>query len=448
MFLLSIRPLPRPILMRRLAKLAVLFLGSSLLLRGMAFALSLWLARSLSIHDFAQWGLLYAVQTGLGAFGTVGIVEAVISLQSRQLGTTERLRIYSAAVPVFHISAALSALIAITILGAIWPRFREDFFSIITAVASGVLLAYALLQSQLVRLDERHMDSLYFSFGMPSFGLLCSGAAFFFRGTVESFYVASTLGLLLAMGICRTGRIGFSGESAGRPERMEILSRVPPYVVIALFGWLSGYGNNLVIGAFFEAEQIARYTFAMSVGTMLQLIATSLNQVWGPRFYRIVHSESFAEVERKNRHFFALQSIVLGCIGGAILALLPAVLPAFGGNLEYYSTMRWELFFIMIAYVCLTPWWHCNNYYLAYDKGRNVRDIVLVTSAIGLGTWFLLMYSLGELGIYAGFFVQMLIRSVGIFLFARRNWAVEMVWPSIAAGGLIVFGGLLFPYQR
>lgn len=434
--------------MRRLAGLAVLFLGSALMLRGIAFALSLWLARSLSVFDFARWGLLYAVQTGLTAFGTVGIVEAVISLQSRQRGPTERLRLYSAAVPVFHISAAVSALIAMSLLGAMWPRFREDLFAIITAVASGVLLAYALLQSQLIRLDEKHIDSLYFSFGMPFVGLLCSGAALSFRGTVESFYIASTLGLLLAMGLCRAGRVGYSGESAGRAERIEIQSRIPPYLVIALFGWLSGYGNNLVIGAFFEAEQIARFTFAMSVGTMLQLIATSLNQVWGPRFYRIIHSESFAEVERKNRHFFALQSIGLGCIGGAILALLPAVLPALGGNLAYYSTMRWELFFVMIAYVCLTPWWHCNNYYLAYDKGRNVRDIVLVTSAIGLGAWLLLMYSLGELGIYAGFFVQMLIRSVGIFLFARRNWDVKMVWPSIAAGGLIVFGGLLFPYQR
>src|SRR5262245_257395 len=63
-----------------LFRYAGLYAVSATLLRLVGFAVFVWLARSLSVNEYATWGLLYALQTAAASFGLVGIVEAVIGL--------------------------------------------------------------------------------------------------------------------------------------------------------------------------------------------------------------------------------------------------------------------------------------------------------------------------------------------------------------------------------
>jgi hypothetical protein len=66
--------------------------------------------------------------------------------------------------------------------------------------------------------------------------------------------------------------------------------------------------------------------------------------------------------------------------------------------------------------------------------------IVLVTSIMGIAVWLVLMWLLGPIGIYVGFLTQMLLRSVGITIAARRYWDVRVSWDGVAAG--ILMNGL------
>jgi len=424
----------------RLIFFAALYTGSAALLKLAGFIFFLWLARTLSVEDYANWGLLYAVQTALTSFGLVGIIEAVVGLLRNHRSPDEQKRLLAAGNTAFLVTLAASVALALVVWVMFAGHSQISGLTLSSVLGAGALLAYSSLQAQLVRLEERHFASLCFSFFLPAAGFLGSFAAFFFERTVESFFWGACAGLTTSMVGTWLCRMGFHGRSRMADAR-PILLRVTPFITVAFLGWLSGYGNNFVIKLFFDSSEIARFTFAMAVSSVMQLVASALNQVWSPRFYRITQEMPFEHVEQKNHDFFRLQGIVLGATGGAVIALYPSLIKLVGGNLAYYQSMDVELLLLFSAYLILSPWWHCHNYFLAYDKGSIVMKIVLMTSIVGVVLWLILMWALGPIGIYVGFFTQMLTRSVGILLVARTYWPVRTSWDGVLSGVVIMFIG-------
>ncbi len=70
--------------------------------------------------------------------------------------------------------------------------------------------------------------------------------------------------------------------------------------------------------------------------------------------------------------------------------------------------------------------------------------VVLLSSIIGLTVWLTLMTLLGAIGIYLGFFFQMMLRSIGISI-SVRQWPVRLSWGATVGGILLASSGLLFP---
>ncbi len=208
-------------------------------------------------------------------------------------------------------------------------------------------------------------------------------------------------------------------------------------------GWLSGYGNNYVIKMFFQPAEVARFTLAFTLSSILQLTASSLNQAWSPRFYRITHELTVDEVEKENSRFCYLQGIVLGVVGGIVITLFPLTTSILGGNLAAYQSMHLELFLLFSSYVLLIPWWHCQNYYFAHGMGSNLTKNVLITSVIGIPVWFVLMWLLGPIGIYIGFMTQVLLRSIGVIYGAKKIWPVTISWDGVTIGILVLLGSFV-----
>jgi O-antigen/teichoic acid export membrane protein len=427
----------------RLVYFAGLYAGSAVVLKVLGFLLSIWMAGSLAVSEFAYWGLLYAFQTALATFSIAGIVEAVVGLIGRNPTAEERRKLFGGADGAFLITASVS--VAITCLLCLSVYADVSLLALTSVAVSGVMLAFAALRAQLVRLEERHFASLAFNFGLPLIALGASASWFLVERSAESYFVASAGSLLIAMtALWRLGLIQRYRASLHRTHRNDVLVRLAPYIAVAFFGWLSGYGNNFVIRALFPAEEVARFTFALSVGSIMQLIAGSLNQVWSPRFFRITRSQPFDSVEARNRRFYLLQGLSLGVVAALGVLLFRPVLTALGGNLSFYASMTREVFLIFVAYILLGPWWHCQNYFLAYDRGPDVLKVVLVTSVLGVAIWLALMWLIGPLGIYLGFLCQMAIRSGGIAVYARQFWPVKVSWLGVAGGLLIASAGLAF----
>jgi O-antigen/teichoic acid export membrane protein len=429
--------------MRALVFYSGLYGGSAALLKLIGFGVFLWLARTLSVDEFASFSLLFAAQQALATFAWAGIVEAVIGLLKVNQAPDQRAWLFTNANFAFlfmALSAIIFALIASVFL------LRDGGITLVSYIGvfgSGVLLAWAAFQSQLVRLKELHIGSLLFSFFPPLGGMLGGFIAVFLERTAQSFFIGGGIGVLIPVLGLWVSRVCFGACIARLGEVRRILWRALPFTAVAFLGWLSGYGNSYIINVFFAPAEVAKFTFALSLSSILILIAGALNQVWSPRFFRLIHELPFEQVEKKNRHFFRALGFVLGSVSGGIIILFPSAMALLGGNLLSYQHMGLELSFLFAAYVLLTPWWHCQNHFLAHAMGPSVLKITLITSTIGIGILVALMWRLGPIGVYVGLFVQMLLRSLGMFLVARRNWSIDVSWEGIVAGLFLIVAGFI-----
>lgn len=426
------------------ARSAFWYAGGAALLKLCSLAVSLWLARSLSVAEYGVFGLYYAIQTAIGSLGAVGIGESVIALLARYQFRQGRTQLFAAANRVFLLTATLS-IVGACFLAIFVSRNSGGFglLGLAGTLASGMALAFVTLQAGLVRLEERHSASLAFAVGIPLVGLVGSVVGLAVEMSPESFFLGGALGMLVSVGALVVTKVAIPLRLEDLTWVREIARRLPPYVVIALLGWLGGYGNNVMVVAMFDAEEVARFTFALSVGVIMQLVASAMNQVWNPRFYQLTHKEAFETVEMKSLRFFSIQGIILGLVAAACLVGLPPALRGLGGQMGTYASMPVELFWIFASYVAVSPCWHCQNYLFAYDKGRTLAYATAATSIVGIGIWILLMWVLGADGVYAGFFVQMLIRSIGYVVATRQYWPIKIAWSGICVGMLFAVGGLL-----
>jgi len=421
-----------------------LYAGSAGLLKLVGFCLLLWLARTLSVEDYANFGLLYALQTGLVTFGIVGILEAVIGLLKTNQSEEEQTKLFATANNAFIITLVSSVVIMTLLFLLSVSNTGVSISTLAYVLISGALLAFSALQTQIVRLEERHLSSLCFSFIMPLAGLAGGFVAFVFDRSVHAFFWGTSIGLSLIIATFWASKIGYYDLADRWFEVRPILMRVTPFIAVAILGWLSGYGNNYIIKLFFDTKQVAMFTFALSLSSILQLIATALNQVWSPRFFRLIHQLPNDEVEKKNRQFFRFQSLAIGIVGGVVIGIFPFTINVLKGNLAAYQSMSLELLLLFSAYVIMCPWWHCYNYFLAYDSGPTIMRIVLITSVIGIIVWLGLMWLFGSIGIYIGFVTQMLIRTIGITMTAKKRWPVKLSWEGVSGGLLLTFIGFIF----
>ncbi len=425
---------------------ALLYSGSAALLKGLGFLLSLWVAKVLVPEQYGVWGLTYAFQVAIITFGLVGIQEALIGLLHKYPKHEDRQRLYSGAVRVFALT--LSITLALGICGMFFSpgQIGIDFIAIGGVVISGSLLALAMLQAQISRLEEDHLSSLAFSFLIPFAGLAGSAIAFMLNPTVAAFFSGSAVGMLL-LTLSLNGRLtilSYSNKELSAICR-EILQRIWPFILVALLGWLSGYGSNFIVNHLFTLKDVAQLTFLMTIGSILQLLTSALNQAWSPQFFRLINSNTDrAHIERINYKFYSYQSLGLGVFSALCLFLMPYLLDYAGGELKNYRDLRLEIFLIFSSYIILILWTHCQNYLLIYDRGNLMMQVTLATSVIGLPIWGLLMLLLGPIGIYLGFFAQMFIRTLGIIVSVRK-WHLRLSWISTIVAILLAATPLLIP---
>lgn len=425
----------------RLVLFSGLYGATATALKLVGFFVFLWMAQSLPIAEYASFGLFYALQAGLAAFVLAGIVEVSVGLTKNSEGPKDREYFYRLANTAFLVMAMAFIVLALLVFWLFANDSSSNVSVVLATILGGIALGFSSLQSQIVRLQERHFDSLCFNFLVPLAGFLVGGIGLYMYQSVGSFFAGSTIGVISGLLILWVAGIGDYKQAEILGDSRLILAPLPPFLLMAGLGWLSGYGNNYLINYLLVTEDVAKFTFLLSLSAAMQLIANSLNLVWGAHFYRIAEELPISQVEEKNRAVFRWLGIVMGIAAAVLVCLFSPVLSLIGGNLAIYQSMGFELFLMSVGYIVLLPWWHCHPYFILYAKGPELFRVLLITSVVGIAGWAVLMIWLGSLGVYLGFLFQMVIRALGVYLSAKKYWPLTISWEGIAGGCLIAFGG-------
>ena len=415
---------------------------SAVLLKGIGFTVMMWIARSLSVEEFSNFGLFYAIQSGVVAFTMAGIVEVLVGLLKNNKSLIDQLNLFSASNAIFIIFSIIVISLFIVYMFFV-DESSIQYRIIIYPILGGIFLGFSTLQAQLFRLQEKHHTYILFSFVIPVFGFIGTIISFYLYKSIASFFLGYLIAISCSFLIVFAKQNNIFQIKFDRKNLEIILQRIAPYILIAIFGWLSGYGNNHIINIILEKTDVANFTFLLSLTIIIQIVSRSINQVWGPRFYSLSNSMPQIEVEKKNRVVYSLMGIVMGLVGVFILIFLRPMLQLVGGNLIQYQHLHLEVLLMIIAYIFLIPWWHCHNYYLFHNRGKQLMVVTLSSSIAGLSIWFLLMINFGSIGVYIGFFLQMFIRSAFIYISARKQWPIKIAWEGILIGCVIPFVGYL-----
>src|SRR5437016_5592843 len=130
-------------LVKRLAYYASVYTGSAVLLKLAGFLLFMWLARTLPPEQYAAWGLLYALYTGITAFGQVGIIEAVVALL-RQFETRGAPRaLFAAANGAFAVTLTSSLLGAVVLAVCLFGAHQIGLTTLLYVLTSSAIASYA-----------------------------------------------------------------------------------------------------------------------------------------------------------------------------------------------------------------------------------------------------------------------------------------------------------------
>jgi O-antigen/teichoic acid export membrane protein len=429
--------------MRRLVVYSALYGGTAVLQKLLGFVVFLYLARLLSVEQYAQFGLLYALQQGLVTLASAGVVEATVGQLGEYTGASRRRRLFASANLVF-LALVLGGCGAALVGRLAGQQLASTLTAYLSIVVCGAILALASFESQIVRLEENHRRSVLLSC-IPALGSSIGGfLGCLLARSVPGFCVGAASGATCATLALRSvrgsiWRLVFDANTIRR-----IVIAAAPFALVALLGWLSGYGTNYLINMLLPGREVARFTFALSLCSLMLLASGALNQVWSPRFYQLIRDQPFETVEFKNRSFYRGLAAALGLCGGVATILYPRVVPMLGGNLRNYQHMTVELTLLFSAYVILVPWWHCQNHFLAHGMGRAMLKVTLITSLVGIAALLLLMRVLGPIGVYLGFLAHMLLRAGAIVWEARRHWPVQVSLSGIGVGlGMLLLGLVL-----
>lgn len=414
------------------------YAGSAAIHKGLGFVLFMWFAYSLPIDDYARFGLLYSLQTGVAALALAGIIETTIGRLKAAPGAERQQQLLNSANLVFLGTALASVLLAI--LAFSWSQSFSRAALVVAALA-GVLSGFFTLQSQLSRIVEKHTVALMLGFVAPLLALGGGLVGFLAMRNSFGFFVGSALGFATALPLVRLTPMGLPGFGSSRNDVQYIGRYMTPFVLVAVVDWFLGYGSAYLVKIFFSTDVVARFLFVYTLSSIMHLIATSLNQAWSPRVFKLLNTLPQADVERENARFYLVQGGVLGLVGGSLLVLLPLAQSLLGDRMSHYGNIELEALLLFAAYALMIPWYHAQNYFYCYASGPALMRISIFSSIAGLALWIGAVMFLGEIGAYVGYGLMIAMKTLTGLAFARGKWGIRVLWQGPVATLILLVAG-------
>ena len=406
---------------------------SELVGRLVQFAATFYLAHQSTEAEFGAFGFLIAVQQVVALLGQAGLVELLTGriakaadLRQRELEIEAVYRLgrwYRIA--WFSFSAV--ALLLATIIG----NLDIPALLLVAAAASGFFLSKFYLESAAHQIVQHQRLAILFKVGpifliygvgAISFSLGGNRLLFFFFGALTSLFVLTLIirAPSTRMSLLQQHNISSHGQS-------ELVRQTLPYLAVAVLGWITGYGNTLIIKFIFDSEAVARYTLAFTLTMPIFMLCNATNQAWNPKFIELSKVWPADDLNHANAAASALQLLLVSISAIGLILFSPLILKLMGGNLKAYADVVPLAGIMMLGYIFLHLYYRVSIFYLVNNESKRFMLNSIAAGLFGLLISVILMLSCGSIGIYIGFAIANALLGVLFSSYARMRWSVQ--WP-------------------
>jgi len=397
------------------------------------------LAKALGVSLFGVFGLLYTYQVTISTFSNVGIIEKLPSQISLLTDPSKKDELYGKTNTFFLILSVISFAI-ILLYGLFDKIIIQNLASFLFTSLSAILISFFTVQSSFFRFDLKYLPSVLVSNIPLLLSLIGLYVASLFGLKLEYIILFSLFGLLIGLFVLLFSKLTYGFEAMKVAEIVSEFKTIWPFLFIAIFSLFSGYGANFLISKILKIEDVGVFTFFITITSTMHLIANSMNLVWAPKFYLLFKESDHTKLNSSNKRFYLFEVLILFAVAFCIFLAL-----AFFNNLFVdYKPHFFKLSILFVAYLFNVPWYMNTNYYIATNRSKELLKIVSISGIIGLVALYFLMLEFGAYGIYIGFFIGYLAKSILIGYDSYKTWKSDTPWLIIFILSLILLVGSYF----
>ena len=401
--------------------------ASTILTKGIAFVVIMWLSSVLDVAEYSQFGILYAIQTGVATMVGAGVIEVVIGIRSQSNYTHNFL--YKHAF-IITVGTAIIAILIVTT----YYLFADDEIPFYLAVFGGLLLGFSVFFAKIHRLQEKHIDSIMLT-NIPIISFFLVGLILMYENQATSymFFKYAVLGVFISLIILfyKYKEIVTNCNKIDHELVNIFLKNISSYIGVAILGWMSGYGIILLIDVSLSSRSVAIYTFLYTFSGVMLMLANSINQVWSPYFYKNFKQNSDDKLERMSYKYYSILAIVLLLSASFIISFYVEIINIIGGNALEYQPYLLELALILSSFIVYVPAWHCRNHMYVKLEGKNMLVITSLATIMGLIILSFLVFIYGDIGVYIGVFTISLLQSTFFVIYVVRKWKATIPYKSV-----------------
>ena len=215
----------------------------AVLAKSFQFFTIIYLENKLLEVDFVDYGLKYALQTGIVVFTVFGINEGMISKYVKVRFKTLLLNNSMKIVFIGQLFILFFSIIYFNFFGS--PDYLFPFIN-------GIILGNLLMTSSIYKLNEEHTKARFYLYIPQILFHILVLITIFFRLDIDPFLI-STIALMMFLLIFNSRNILNQIKSKLDIKTFfELSYESSSYYSMAILGWLSGYGFSWIIKKIFN----------------------------------------------------------------------------------------------------------------------------------------------------------------------------------------------------
>ena len=318
--------------------------------------------------------------------------------------------------------------------------FIDDAFDVLlffSLILSALSLGLTLTLVKYLMLIGKNIQATKYLFLFSLIIYSFSFLAILIFNSWESYFIVS--GILGLINIYIINKLYINLNELNNLEVLSLIKKSFPYILIALAGWISGYGFNYLIKIELDLEKVGAFGFIFTLSNLILVVTNSINLVW---------SSSFFEKKQRNKNYSENNNvwnimILLILIFSILLTIIyPFIVKYIYDNDSVFLDFGKYIPLIGLSYIIYVPAWQAKNLYYYHNESIILAKYTIIAVSLGILSTLFFINQFSELGIFIGFIFNLGIQSLIISRFSIKTWGYSPPKLSLFCSASILF--LLF----